>query len=230
MFSKKSIPNCITVAMGLVGSLSILLLALGHADLSVRLVFLALSLDVLDGYLARRLGAISEKGALLDRLYDRLYQVIVPAIIYLQQSSISPGFKLLSIAYGSILITVAFLRIAEVRPSTLWFTGIPFNIHTIIIISSYIRGVLIPPYVMLLLLIPTILPIRYIKRLGLTSRATDRDAGSLWQLRFSVPLLLAVAPYDRVPFVFEALMALAFIYVLVGWAPLYLFRAEASRA
>lgn len=224
MLSTKSLPNMITLLMGLIGSLSILLLALGYTVLSIRLVFLALSLDVLDGYLARRLGAVSEKGALLDRLYDRLYQVIFPVTLYTIQASRDITYLFAAIVYGAVLITVSFWRIAEVRPSTVWFTGIPFNIHTIIIISSYLRGLLIPPVFMLLLLIPTVLPIKYVKRLSFGEHPARANGGSLWQIRFSIPLILVFLPYDKFLFLFDVLLFLAFSYVLIGWIPAYIKR------
>lgn len=213
MLTRKSIPNLVTLIMGLVASVSILLLSLGHDVLAVRLVFLALALDVLDGYLARRLNATSDKGAILDRLFDRLYQVIVPVIIYLK---ITNG-DYLAIIYGAVLITVSYWRIAEVKPSTAWFTGIPLNIHTLIIVSSFLSRTVIPPVIMLLLLVPTILPIKYVKRLGEPGQSGNK--GTFWQIRLVVPLVLAFMPYDKITWFFALLMILAFIYVLTGWIP-----------
>lgn len=208
----KRLPNVITLAMGFVGSLALLLLSAGESVLAVRLAFLAFALDVLDGYLARRLDAVSEKGAMLDRLFDRIYQVVLPVILYLRMTS----GDYLSIIYGAVLITASLWRIAEVRPTSLWFHGLPMNIHAVIIISSFLSGTVIPPYVMLLLLIPTVLPIKYVRRLG-TSQASNR--GTFWQIRLIVPAVLAIVPYQNVKPIFQALIILSIVYVLVGWIP-----------
>jgi phosphatidylserine synthase len=213
MLTKKSLPNLVTLTMGFVASIAILLIGLGQDLLAIRLVFLALSLDVLDGYLARKLNATSDKGALLDRLFDRLYQVIVPVTIYLKLTSGS----ILSIIYGAVLITVSYWRIAEVKPSSAWFTGLPLNIHTLVIISSYLSKLVIPPAVMLLLLVPTLLPINYAKRLGEPGQSTNK--GTFWQIRLVVPLILVFMPYDEITWFFYLLLSLAFAYVLVGWIP-----------
>lgn len=215
MITKTSLPNIVTLCMGFIASISILLISLGHMILAIRLVFIALSLDVLDGYLARRFNATSEKGALLDRLFDRLYQVIIPVILYVQ---LWPN-STLALIYGAVLITVSFWRIAGIKAGYPWFVGLPLNIHTLVIISSILGNVSIPPLLMILSLIPTILPIKYVRKIG---TSTSDNRGTFWQARLVIPLILAFLPYGKVSLLFKILMILASIYVFVGWIPLYM--------
>jgi CDP-diacylglycerol--serine O-phosphatidyltransferase len=74
-------PSAVTAASVTAGFVSILLAADGRYDHAVYLLFLAIFLDVIDGRVARWLGATSEFGRQLDSLSDFLTSGAAPAIL-----------------------------------------------------------------------------------------------------------------------------------------------------
>lgn len=220
-FGRSDVPNLVTVTMGLTASLSLAMSALGRDVLAVRLAFLALSLDVLDGYLARKLGAVTEKGALLDRLFDRLYQVVLPATLYVRLMQGDP----LAIVYCVAFITLSYVRIVERPPSRRWFMGLPLNVHMIVVLSSFARGGRpIPPWLMLALLALSAVRIRYVKY-SLRGEMLEEASDVTYPVRLAVPLALALIPYEGPALLaFEVLFWAALAYAALGWVPAYLVR------
>jgi len=91
------------------------------------LLFFAVSalVDALDGALARRLGKVSEKGAFLDSLIDRLVEVIIvfgllggmatiyPALLYIATSLIISYTRAKAEALGLEMAGIGFMERAE---------------------------------------------------------------------------------------------------------------------
>ncbi len=211
------IPELITTLTGVVSSVSIMLVVKGEVELAIRLIFLCLALDTLDGLVARALNASSERGEFLDRLFDRLYQVMVPAIIYAQITD----WNALSVAYSSLIITISFWRLARRVPSREYFAGLPLFVHTIVIISGFLSGFVPPPWVMILLCIASAIPVKYYRRRTVFSHTENK--GTYWHFRLAIPLLLSIAPYEKIGIIFLVIEVATLAYVLLGWIP-FLFR------
>ncbi len=211
---KRMVPEIITASMGFVASLAIVLASIGECMVSLRLIFLCLALDVLDGLFARALKAVSERGEFLDRLFDRLYQIVAPAIIYVQALKSSPE----ALMYASIIISGSFWRLSRRVPTREYFAGLPLFTHTILIVSSIISGYLIPPYIMIVLAILSIIPIKYYRRK--TSFSHLENKGTFWIPRLLIPLILLIIPYTGVfSKLFLAIELAILAYIAFGWIP-----------
>jgi CDP-diacylglycerol--glycerol-3-phosphate 3-phosphatidyltransferase len=77
-----TVPDAITVSrLLLTGPFAYLLFA-GYSGWALLAVFgLAAATDWLDGFLARRLGLVSPEGAWLDQMIDRIFTVVVVALL-----------------------------------------------------------------------------------------------------------------------------------------------------
>ncbi len=208
-----SLPEIITVSTGLLATYALYAILLGNVETGVRLIFSCMALDVLDGLLARKLGVSSERGEFLDRLFDRYYQILVPSVLYVYISDFS--FK--AILYSMLIITISYWRLARRVHTREYFAGLPLYTHTIVIISSTFSGIVVPPYIMILLAILSLVPIKYYRRQTSFSHLENR--GTYWQLRLLVPLIFVVLPYNSITYLFTAMEILIFLYILLGWIP-----------
>ena len=73
------VPNSVTAANIVVGFIAMLAAADGKFRLAVYLLFIAMLLDLVDGRLARKLGATSKFGQEMDSLSDSLSFCAAPA-------------------------------------------------------------------------------------------------------------------------------------------------------
>jgi len=224
MADRKSIPNAVTVFNTFVSSLALLAAFKGSYELSIRLIFVCMSLDVLDGLLARKLNAMSDEGELLDRVTDRIYQVLIPSLIYVNASS----WSLTSQAYAALIITISFWRLVRKVPSKDKFAGLPLFAHTLVIIFGYLGGCLLPGYAMIIMAVLSAVPVPYFRRLRTGGPSETR--GTLWQLRISAPILLAFIPYASLSPLFRALLIIAAFYVAFGWVPPLLLGKRSVKA
>ena len=101
-------PNLVTAANIVAGFLAMLAAAEGRYDLSVRLLLLALTLDTLDGVVARWLGATSEFGQELDSFSDALSFGAAPAFL-VQRALLGPLGAL------GVVVSVVYLLAAVIR-------------------------------------------------------------------------------------------------------------------
>lgn len=172
-----------------------------------------LSVDALDGYLARRLGTTSERGELLDRVFDRLHQIVTPSVIYYTFLH-----DALATMYAASIITISYWRLVRRVPSREYFAGLPLNVHTILMIASIYSGCPMDPAILLLLALLSASPLKYYRRRR-TSRM--RDGGSLWFARFAVPLAIASfpRPLETLGPLFLLLEFAALAYAALGWLP-----------
>ncbi len=175
----------------------------------MRLLFIAYTLDVLDGVLARREGATRE-GFMLDRAVDRFTQVIVPSILLLLYKA--PGTSTLEYglyaAYTASLVTLGFYRLVYRRVESLnYFSGLPLLTHALVILAGIIALRNINIILLYYLLALSLLPIPYYRRPssgGKRSFPASRMIGAL---------LLAVIPYGGI--IAEIIYWLVIVGVLV---------------
>ena len=115
-------PNLVTAANIVAGFLAMLAAAEGRYDLSVRLLLLALTLDTLDGVVARWLGATSEFGQELDSFSDALSFGAAPA--FLVQRALLGPLGALGVVVSVVYLLAAVIRLTgmmgPVRDSRSW--------------------------------------------------------------------------------------------------------------
>ena len=118
-YSKSIIPNSITLTNAACGVTAILL-----ADLEkgIILVSIAMILDVLDGFLAKKIHALSDLGKELDSLADAISFGIAPAFLFYQYFE-----SQLALLFAIIYTINAIFRLAKfnITPSSVTFTGLP---------------------------------------------------------------------------------------------------------
>lgn len=136
-FKRSMIPNAITLSNAIVG---MLILMIEDPFVRILLFSLALIMDLLDGYAARRLEASSAVGKELDSLADMLSFGAVPAYILYQIFEPTLGeWALLSSGYAA----AAAFRLAKfnVQPSAAHFYGLPTPAAAIMVFTMYYLSV-----------------------------------------------------------------------------------------
>jgi CDP-diacylglycerol--serine O-phosphatidyltransferase len=224
MTRKSQIPNIVTISNTFLASFSLICAYSGSTELAIRLIFLSLSLDVLDGLLARKLSSMTEEGELLDRVTDRIYQVIVPSLIYVEAMS----WSFIAELYAASIITIAFWRLIRKVPAKDRFIGLPLFTHTFVILCGYLSNNIPPVYLMVLMAALSAAPVPYFRRLFKTK--PDSTSGTFWQLRTAVPLLLSIVPYNPLQLFFHSLEIGIIFYVLLGWLPFIWQKSQAKTA
>lgn len=126
------VPNAITLGAVLCGLIALRLSAQGRFDLAIAAILGAALLDVVDGFAARRLAAVSAVGAELDSLADFLNFGVAPAMLLYDQHLHALGVAGFFIAAAYVLATG--LRLARFNVQSLappaahpkkWFKGLP---------------------------------------------------------------------------------------------------------
>lgn len=224
MTRKSQIPNIVTISNTFLASFSLICAYSGSTELAIRLIFLSLSLDVLDGLLARKLSSMTEEGELLDRVTDRIYQVIVPSLIYVEAMS----WSFIAELYAASIITIAFWRLIRKVPAKDRFIGLPLFTHTFVILCGYLSNNIPPVYLMVLMAALSAAPVPYFRRLFKTK--PDSTSGTFWQLRTAVPLLLSIVPYNPLQLFFLSLEIGIIFYVLLGWLPFIWQKSQSKTA
>ncbi|MCE4618099.1 MAG: CDP-alcohol phosphatidyltransferase family protein [Desulfurococcales archaeon] len=188
----------------------------GYIEPAIRILFIAYLMDILDGWIARRLGEASQQGFMLDRAIDRVSQVIAPLIIYLSWVPKENAIHLaLLTVYSSIIITTAFYRLIYRGVRSLeYFSGLPMFFHAGILIMSSIIKYNINPLILVIGSILSLLPVRYFRRIPREGR-TPSPAVSL---RASIVLIMAIIPYNitMVELVARSLIYILIVYMITG--------------
>lgn len=214
----RNLPDLVTVTTGITGTLALYFYFNRDIDNAVRMLVASLLLDVVDGYLARRIGTSGPRGELLDRLFDRYYQVIVPAIMYAD----SMEWELWPTLYAAMIITIALWRLTRRVHARKYFAGAPLFLHTLLIITSLYIKEPAPTPLMILLALMSLIPLKYYRR---SRRASDKDnRGTLAEARMAVLVLLMLIPYSKVVPLLMAIHYVALTYGMTGW--LYFLVAE----
>ena len=172
---------------------------------------MALLLDILDGYFARLLKTSSEKGELLDRLFDRYYQVIVPAIMYAHYY----GWSLSATFYASLIITISLWRLTRRVRARKYFAGAPLFLHTIAILTGFYAENPVPPEIMIVLAIMSLLPLKYYRRKASASEKINK--GTYFQARTLAVAILIIIPYSRLDTVMTLIHYASITIGLLGW-------------
>ena len=128
---RHNLPNILTLGNLVAGSCAIAALFTHHPVATLILAILCLFLDVLDGFLARRLKTTTELGLHLDSLADLVSFGVLPGcILYFLLQAVCPNAQLPSwLPYAAFLVTAGVaLRLAhynvDIRERTVFF-GLP---------------------------------------------------------------------------------------------------------
>ena len=140
MWRKSFIPNLLTLGNLFLGCLAISLAFSDQMILSAYCIGLALILDFLDGFIARKLGVNGELGKQLDSLADVVSFGVVPGIFMYHLLSINSSSEYLPYI-GFLIPLFSALRLAkfniDVRQSN-FFLGLPVPANTMLILSLYL--------------------------------------------------------------------------------------------
>lgn len=123
MKNVQHLPNVITLARMAFAPLLILLLKDHHYRASLEVFLMAGLSDGLDGYIAKRFGFVSQLGALLDPLADKV--LLVSAYVMLALQTLVPFWLVLVVTFRDVLIVGGYLVYTslygpvQMRPSTL---------------------------------------------------------------------------------------------------------------
>lgn len=119
---------------------------------SVGLILLAMLLDAVDGWIARKLGATSDIGAQLDSLCDAVSFGVAPAFIMFNACTGGAPIALLWIA-GAVYTGCAIFRLARFNVQTedhsadshRWFTGLPSPAAAALVLFMVTMRICFPP-------------------------------------------------------------------------------------
>ncbi len=128
-YSKSIIPNSITLTNAACGVTAILL---NDLEKGLILVSIAMILDVLDGFLAKKIHALSDLGKELDSLADAISFGIAPAFLYYQHFE-----SQLALLFAIIYTINAIFRLAKfnITPPSVTFNGLPSPAAAGVVIS-----------------------------------------------------------------------------------------------
>lgn len=128
-YSKSIIPNSITLTNAACGVTAILL---NDLEKGLILVSIAMILDVLDGFLAKKIHALSDLGKELDSLADAISFGIAPAFLYYQHFE-----SQLALLFAIIYTINAIFRLAKfnITPLSVTFNGLPSPAAAGVVIS-----------------------------------------------------------------------------------------------
>ncbi len=215
------IADIVTATGGFLAGVSIILGITGYVELGVRVLIIAYIADVLDGWVARRLGEQSREGLMLDRAYDRISQVVAPLVLYASWITYSQEPSRLYIivlaVYAGGLVTIAVWRLVRRIVATLdYFAGLPFFVHALLMILSIIASTPIHPLVLLGALIASTIPIPYTRKLGY--KATPSPG---FIPRLIILVVVAIIPYslEIVAVIAKLIIYALIIYLVLGPLP-----------
>ncbi|MCE4609685.1 MAG: CDP-alcohol phosphatidyltransferase family protein [Desulfurococcales archaeon] len=203
------------------GSLTGLALITGLLDeicLAVKLLLLAYLMDVIDGWVARKYDEPDERGQMLDRVLDRLSQVVVPFILFTATyEKHLEGYSLgIMYIYVSIMIPAIFYRLVyRARRSLDYFPGTPLFVHALILLGAVIYGSYHSFYTFILLgaALGTALNIPYFRR-RTGSGPSPAVAGRAIGILLLVAIPCASTIWQGIGIV---LLSIGVLYAAVGW-------------
>lgn len=115
------LPNLLTILRLAAAPVLILLLKDRHYDAALLVILLAGISDGLDGYIAKRLQAQSELGAVLDPLADKI--LLISSYVMLGLLDLIPFWLLVAVVFRDLLIVSGYLAVvllygsAKMQPS-----------------------------------------------------------------------------------------------------------------
>ena len=136
----RHIPNLLSIVRIVLAVPIVLVLREGMDAAAVALLALALLTDGADGYAARRLGAVSESGKILDPLADKIVAAATAISLWLWRGL--PGWFLLVVVARDVLLLMggAFLasRVGKV-PSSRPAGKVAFNVLVAVLLIWLLR-------------------------------------------------------------------------------------------
>jgi len=130
-----------TISRFVLGAAGIILLALGYHWWGFAILVIAFLTDFADGYLARRLNHVSDLGAMLDPLVDKL--VVSGIIIYMIAAGILPWIAILIIICEFVLIFLAFyLKSKGKVVHSIWVGKVKFQFQWLCLLFYFLGSVI----------------------------------------------------------------------------------------
>lgn len=130
------IPNAVTCLNLLLGFAAIIESGKGNLNTASALILLCVALDMLDGFLARHLNAVSRFGGELDSLADVVSFGAAPAAILYHQFFIDAGLPGLLISAAPLIATALRLARFNTSAKSSEFCGLPCPAAAILITSA----------------------------------------------------------------------------------------------
>lgn len=132
---RSMIPNVITCLNLLLGFAAIVESGRGNIDTASALILLCVALDMLDGYVARRMNAVSHFGGELDSLADIVSFGAAPALILHARFFVDTG--LLGLLISAAPLIAAGLRLARFNTNARSneFHGLPCPAAALLLLS-----------------------------------------------------------------------------------------------
>lgn len=147
---KNSIPNILTASNLFCGSIAVIYIFLGKADMVAWFILAALFMDFMDGFVARMLKVSSPVGKELDSLADMVGFGLVPALIMSRMLAELQGHSFptmemnlseMGFLAGLLIAIFSALRLArfnlDERQSDAFY-GLPTPANTILILSLWL--------------------------------------------------------------------------------------------
>ena len=161
---KEAVPTFFTIFNLICGFLAIVLIFNENYRLSAGMIFLGFIFDLLDGMLARKLGAVTELGAELDSLADAVTFVIAPALlVYFKYFTTMR----IGIIVALFIVVFGILRLAKfnITKDTKNFIGMPTPFFAAIIVAFALLDIVLKEELMAILFFilayMMISPVRY---------------------------------------------------------------------
>jgi len=98
-----TLPNILTASNLLCGTMAIFFAIMGRIDMAPILILVALILDFLDGFLARKMGLSGELGKQLDSLADMVTFGVAPGVVCFILLIVSGGQEIVAASNGEIV-------------------------------------------------------------------------------------------------------------------------------
>ncbi|MFW5656740.1 MAG: CDP-alcohol phosphatidyltransferase family protein [Bacteroidota bacterium] len=233
----KQIPNLLTSINILIGCIAITLAFQNNVLTASYLIFLAAFIDFLDGFMARKLNAISDFGKVLDSLADVISFGVTPAVIMYRMLNMAltnqnPTFSeetatLLDNVnlYGAYLLVVfAAIRLARFSTSESdgrFFVGLPtpamaITIAAVAILfqetdSNNLREIILNNY--FLITITLILSLLMVSHLKMFSLKFENLSFQDNAIRY---IFLILAVFLLIPFRFSGILLVMLLYILIS--------------
>ncbi|MEB3789211.1 MAG: CDP-alcohol phosphatidyltransferase family protein [Desulfurococcales archaeon] len=210
--------DIVTLIGGSLTGLALVTGLTGEICLAVKLLLLAYFMDVIDGWVARKYDEPDERGQMLDRVLDRISQVVVPFILFIATyEKYLEGYSLgIMYIYASIMIPGIFYRLVyRARRSLDYFPGTPLFVHALILLGAVIYGSYYSFYSFILLgaALGTALNIPYFRR-----RTGSGPSPAVAGRALGILLLVAIPCASTIWQGFGiVLLSIGVLYAAVGW-------------